>query len=339
MPSDAKSSRNRPRLGRGLSSLIGSSLEVPVDEGHYEGQNPPPHGEDAATEASGASQPRQPVQASEAAGPIEIPPGDIAANPYQPRRAFSERELAELADSIRQQGIIQPLVVARAGEDADKPFVLVAGERRLRAAKTAGLQAVPCVVRKAAPQQMLEWALIENIHRSDLNPIERAAAYREYMDRFQLTQAEAAERLGQSRSAVANHLRMLDLHEDVQKMVAGGQLSFGHAKVLAALTDRPGRQAAVARKVVEWDLSVRQTEGLVGAATADATPGETRAGGKPSSKPSYVRDLEDRLTRAVGTRVSIKTGRAKNTGRVVIDYYSLADFDRIAQMLGLDGEM
>jgi ParB family chromosome partitioning protein len=262
--------------------------------------------------------------------PTEVSLDSIAPNPYQPRREFRPEELADLTQSILQQGIIQPLIVCSADGMSDKPYVLIAGERRLRAARQAGLKSVPCVVKSASKQQMLEWAIIENIQRADLNPVERAQAYREYMDRFNLTQADAAEKLGQPRTTVANYLRVLDLCDDVQKMLMDGTLTFGHAKVLAAAAGDVNRQVQLARKVVDGGLSVRQLEELMnGKATAvAATPAQ------PKIKPAHIRDLEERLTQASGTKVVIQPGRAKNTGRVVIEYYSLDDFDRIAVGLG-----
>ncbi|TFG85967.1 MAG: ParB/RepB/Spo0J family partition protein [Gemmatimonadales bacterium] len=267
-------------------------------------------------------------------GTVEIAIDDISPNPYQPRREFDPQELTELADSIVQQGILQPLVVVRpSSPEAPTPFVLVAGERRLRAAKLAQLNKVPCVIRQASPQQMLEWALVENIQRSNLNPIDRAGAYRQYIDRLSLSQSQAAERLGQPRATVANYLRLLELCEDIQSMLCTGQLSFGHAKVLAGLAGQPARQLELARQVLRANLSVRQLEQLVEAGPAASR--QTQATAERRPKPAYLRDLEERLTAAVGTRVLVQPGRAKHAGRIVVDFYSLDDFDRIAGRLGL----
>ncbi len=329
----------KPRLGRGLSSLLtGRSTDLPTDDKTYQHVTGLP--------------PIAPVPAGlpQAAGgrPQDIPLDDIAPNPYQPRRQFNPEELSDLTASIAAQGILQPIIVAAvspgarpaegdspvAGQKA-KPFVLVTGERRLRAARQAGLGAVPCIVRKASPQQMLEWALVENIQRADLNPIERAQAYRQYIDRFQLTQAQAGERLGQPRATVANYLRLLELNEDVQTMIAEGTLSFGHAKLLAGLGEDRARQLQLARRIVRTGMSVRQLEAVLELALGQ---GPVRSRRARATKPPYLVDLEQRLTRAVGTRVVIQPGRAKNTGKVVIDYYSLEDFDRISAALGLGPE-
>ena len=306
----------RPRLGRGLSSLISSS----ITSTQYEPVKP------VAEPAIGTTN----------AGAVDIAVDNIAPNPFQPRREFEPRQLQELADSITQQGVLQPLIVAPAGEvQSDRPYVLIAGERRLRAAKQVGLANVPCVVRTASRQQMLEWALVENIQRADLNPMERARAYQDYIERFALTQEQAAQKLGQPRTTVANYLRILDLQPEVQGLVLQDRLSFGHAKVLAGLVGQDARQLALAQRVVGEGLSVRQLEELMekpaqGDLSAVAT--SVRA---TRTKAPYLRDLEEQLTEAVGTRVAILPSRAKNTGRVVISFYNLEDFDRIAAMLGL----
>ncbi len=314
---------HRPRLGRGLSSLIADSTAAPADDQTYQHVTglPPIHPQPAPPEAAGT--------------PREIPVGEITPNPYQPRRQFNDVNLAELAQSIASQGVLQPLIVARTDRE-DEPFVLVAGERRLRAARQVGLATVPCIVRSATPQQMLEWALVENIQRADLNPIERAQAYRQYIDRFSLTQAQAAERLGQPRATVANYLRLLELEDPVQSLVAEGALTFGHAKLLAGLTGSPALQLRLATRAAKTAMSVRQLEAAVAAATAPA--GSRAAGGAVRAKPAYLLDLQDRMSAALGLRVVIQPARAKHTGRVVIDYGSLEDFDRITAALGLEGE-
>lgn len=338
MASDRKHAA-RPRLGRGLSSLIAATTsDLPADDKTYQhvtGLPPIAAAPVALQQATGGR-------------PQEIPLDDIAPNPYQPRRRFNEEELSDLTASVAAQGIIQPIIVvavshpgqppegdSRGASQHQKPFVLVAGERRLRAARQAGLATVPCIVRRASPQQMLEWALVENIQRADLNPLERAEAYRQYIDRFQLTQAQAGERLGQPRATVANHLRLLELPQEVQKMIADGALSFGHAKLLASLGDDRARQLQLARRVARTGMSVRQLEAVLELALGRLPTRPRRVRG---AKPPYLVDLQDRLTRAIGTRVVIQPARAKNTGKVVIDYYSLEDFDRISAALGLRGE-
>ncbi|MCD4823042.1 MAG: ParB/RepB/Spo0J family partition protein [Phycisphaerae bacterium] len=311
------------RLGRGLSSLISEVPDVAPD--------------DAPAQATGTYEPAAGQDVAQAGQPREVSVEQITSNPYQPRRDFDQAALAELTQSIRQDGILQPLVITDSKDHAgtsDKPYALIAGERRLRAAKLAGLQAVPCVVRQATERQMAEWAVIENIQRSDLNPIERAQAYRDYIGRYKLTQAQAAERMGQARATLANYLRLNDLCEEAQSLVASGQVSFGHAKVLAGLPGEAEKQTHLARRVVAEGISVRKLERLAAAEPKTAKPAEPKP--PKADKPAYVRDIEQQLTEAVGTRVTILPGRAKNSGKIVVEYYSLDDFDKIANALGLD---
>jgi len=326
-------SSSKPRLGRGLSSLINDSATT----------QPSPH-PPARTPIKIPAHPAAEHPAPESPQ-IDLPVSQIAPNPYQLRRDFDADKLAELAATIARQGILQPLLVAPADLSqgslphaaGGKPYTLIAGERRLRAAVKAGLQTVPCVVRQANPRQMLEWAIIENIQRSDLNPIDRARGYRDYLDRFNLTATQAVEPLGQPRATISNYLRLLDLCDELQQMVVNGRLTFGHAKVLAGLAGRPAKQLALAAKVTAGGLSVRQLEALVASENAgrSTAPGPSAPA---SPKDPYILDLEEQLTRAVGTRVTIAAGRAKHTGRITIDFYSLDDFDRITQALGLEVE-
>lgn len=319
-----------PRLGRGLSSLISNPAGIPAEEHQYQ----PVAGLPAVGSVPTAT--ALPVQQAEDAASKQIPTDRIVPNPFQPRREFDNEELNELANSITRQGILQPLIVAPSGpEGTDVQYVLIAGERRLRAARQLGLETVPCLVRHATRQQMLEWALAENIHRADLNPMERARAFREYVDRFGLTQITAAEQLCLPRTTVANYLRLLELHQDIQQLIAEKALTFGHAKVLAGVLDDPDHQLALGRKVVSEGLSVRQLERLVRRQGGTDTEGAKTAAERSHLKPPYIRDLEERLTQSIGTRVTIMPGRAKHTGRVVVEYYSLNDFDHIAGALGL----
>ena len=326
MSDSDKKVATRPRLGRGLSSLIVNSALPPAPQEATAGGESPDR-IPAAKYASGEG------PAHRNGSPQEIPADTISPNPYQPRREFDPQQIAELTQSILEQGILQPLIVSSAPATAEKPFILIAGERRLRAARQAGLATVPCIVKQATPEQMIEWALIENIQRADLNPIERAVAYQSYLQRFNLTQSQGAQRLGEPRTTVANYLRILELHPDIQKMLGGGQISFGHAKVIAALADGD-KQLELARRAASSGLSVRHLEQLVQSAqTAWANPDAPSAPARP--KAPYIRDVEEQLTQAVGTRVMVLPGRSKNTGRIVLEYYNLDDFDRIAGLLGL----
>lgn len=311
---------HKPRLGRGLSSLI-------ADSGGAKVQDVPHQYVPAAVPAERAADQGEPVQ---------IPIESIAPNPYQARRDFKESELAELANSIAQQGILQPIIIAPGQGDVGKPYAVIAGERRLRAARQLGLQKVPCIIRQASRQQMLEWALVENIQRTDLNPVERAHACRDYIDRFGLTQAQAAQRLGQPRATVTNYLRILDLPDVIHEMLIAGSLSFGHAKVLAGLAGHEERQIALAGVAARKSLSVRELERLAASSHTGAAAGPTAP--QPKSKPPYIVDIERQLTTAMGAPVVIKPGRAKNTGKIIIEYHSIEDFDRIVEALGVEIE-
>ncbi|MHC4751596.1 MAG: ParB/RepB/Spo0J family partition protein, partial [Planctomycetota bacterium] len=207
----------------------------------------------------------------------------ISPNPYQARTVWNEQELAELAESIRANGIIQPIIV----RPAVAGYQLIAGERRFRAAKLASLVTIPALVRQASDEQLHEWALVENIHRVDLNPIERAKAYQDYLSTFSLTQAEAAERLGEGRSVVANYLRLLDLPQEIKQMLAEGQLTMGHARAILALpTDELRRK--LANRAMAGRLSVREVERLVRKYLAGTNQAKTTI----RSKPPHILDLE-----------------------------------------------
>ncbi len=325
-PASVAPARNR-RLGRGLASLMSNTRLTPPAQASAVADAPPP----APARYEPASPAPEPPQPDDTL--LQLSPDEIRPNPHQPRKTFDEAELAELADSIRQQGLLQPLVVVPNPQNGQGGYVLIAGERRLRASKLAGLERVPCVLRTATRQQMLEWALVENVQRADLNPVERAQAYRDYLDRFGATQQQLAERLGQPRSTVANFLRILDLCDDAQALILSGQLSFGHAKVLASLAGQPARQAELARQAAEQGLSVRQLEALLGQAPPEP-PAQPETPPSAKSKTQYVQDLERQLTRSIGTKVVIQPGRKKNAGRILLEYYSIEDFERITEALG-----
>ena len=314
MPRDA----NRPRLGRGLASLIRDSSDT-QHSGTYEPVAPTPQPQPPA--------PQQSIQI--------LPLDQIGPNPHQPRRDFDESALAALADSLRDHGLLQPVLVAPVPENQQPPtHRLIAGERRLRAARLAGLNQIPCIVRTSSAQDSLALALIENLHRADLNPIERATGYRELIDRFRLTQQQVADSVGQPRPTVANYLRILDLPDSVQSCLLSGDITLGHAKVLAGLAGRPEQQELLARRCVRERLSVRQLEEILSQVQQEERPGGENQGQTPRVRPPHLVDLERQLTEAVGTRVTIRPGRAKHTGRIVIEYYGLDDFDRAVAALG-----
>lgn len=247
----------------------------------------------------------------------EIPVDRVARNPHQPRSRFDEGEMAELAASIQLHGVLQPIVVRAT---ADGEYELIAGERRLRAARIAGLTHIPAVVRETADGEQLELALVENLQRQDLNAIEEAAAYRELIDQFALSHEEVARKVGKSRVAVSNALRLLELTIEVREAVADGRITEGHGRALAALTV-PELQRAALLIVIERHLSVRQTEELV-RRKRDASP--TRRGNAISDDLS---DLEAQLRGLLATRVGIV--RTRRGGRLVIDFYSDEELDRL----------
>lgn len=247
----------------------------------------------------------------------------IRPNRYQPRRQFAADELQELAESIRNQGIIQPLLVRK----DEVGYELVAGERRLRAASLAGLDQVPVVVKDISDAKMLEISIVENIQRENLNPMEEAEAYHRLITEFDLTQEVAAERVGKSRSAVANFLRLRQLPETIKESIMAGALSMGHARALLG-ADTPARQQAAFREVVAKKLSVRQTEALVKRINAQQKPAPV-----PEMTPEqrYFNDVSEDLSRHFGTRVRIQ--RKGKRGRLEIDFFSDDDLDRLLGML------
>lgn len=254
-------------------------------------------------------------------GLLEVPITSLTANRFQPRSHFDEEALTSLTASIRELGVLQPVLVRAAG---DGTYELIAGERRWRAAKRAGLATIPVVVREVADAQSLEQALVENLHREDLNPLEEAAAYQQLLDDFSLTHEDVARRVGKSRAAVSNTLRLFQLPPAVQRLVHDGQLSAGHARALLASPDRTF-QEALAKKAVSSQMSVRQVEDAVRRRTdgADPTPPN------PSTKlraPGLL-ELEELLSDRLQTRVNVSMG-AKH-GKVVIDFASLEDLERI----------
>jgi len=251
---------------------------------------------------------------------------DISPNPYQARTVWNEQELADLAESIRANGVIQPIIVRPSGAR----YQLIAGERRLRAAQLASLTTIPALVRPASDKQLLEWALVENIHRVDLNPIERAMAYQDYLSTFSLTQAQAAERLGEDRSVIANYLRILDLPQEIKQMLSDGQLTMGHARAILSLpTDELRRK--LANRALVGRLSVREVERLV----RRYLTGTSQARTTVRSKPPHILDLERKLSSQLATKVNIETRKNGQRGRIIIEFYSIDEFDSITERIGL----
>jgi len=280
----------RPALGRGLSALIPDA-------------------------PSPAAPPAAPGERT-----LEVDIDRLRPNRYQPRTHMDDSRIAELSQSIRSNGLIQPIVVRH----AEGGFEIIAGERRWRASQRAGLLKVPVVVMEMPEERLLAAALIENIQREDLNPMEEAQAYRRLADEFALTQEQIAEAVGKDRSSVANYLRLLKLHAEVRDRVAAGTLSMGHARALLALTDEAA-QAHIAREVVDRGLSVRDTEALVKRMIEPAAPSPE------PQKDVHTRAAEERLRFALGTRVRI--ARKGKGGRIEIDFGDEAELHRLYEQL------
>lgn len=261
-------------------------------------------------------------QRDEPAASVELPISAIRHNPYQPRKGIEQANLAELAASIAEHGVLQPILVTHSADG----YQLIAGERRLRAAQMAGLERIPALVRSADGGAQLAWALIENLQRSDLNALEEAHAFRRLVDEFGLTHEDVGARVGRSRSAVANTLRLLDLDERVQAALTAGQITEGHARALAGLPDA-AEQANALSQVLSSGLSVRQTEELV----RRSIKGKPRSRRSVTARPADVERLERGLREALATKVTLSTSR--KGGKITIEYYTQEELERLYERL------
>jgi ParB family chromosome partitioning protein len=275
------------KLGRGLGEILGSSRDV------------------------------------EAKSILEVETSKIVPNREQPRQDFNPEKMESLMDSIAKNGMLQPIIV----RSTESGYEIIAGERRWKAAMQLGLEKIPVIIKEVSDEKLLELAIIENIQREDLNPIERAKAYKKLMEDFHLTQEQAAAALGLERSTLANSIRLLELDESIQQEIAKGVLTAGHAKVLLSLQDKADR-LKLAKRIMADDLSVRTTEEIAGS-YGKKTVKKTKA---PSSRPPHIRSFEDRLRRMLGTKVTIK--EASGRGKIIIEFYSNDDFDRILDSIG-----
>ena len=286
---------NRKALGKGINALI-PDFEMGVLESHENGP----------------------------AKNTELLIDEISPNRFQPRKYFDDDKLEELVTSIRDNGVLQPIVVQK----VEAGYELVVGERRWRASKKAGLKKIPAVIREVTDAQALELAIIENIHRQDLNPIEEADAYARLADEFALTQEMIAKRVGKSRTAVANTLRLLKLSRNIKEDLISGKISMGHARALLGL-DNAGQMEALRKEIFKQDLTVRQIESRVSRLKQSVSK-------KPvslvSKKNIFIKDLEKEFERRLGTKVDIKP--AKKGGKLVVTYYSDDDLDRIKDLIG-----
>lgn len=248
----------------------------------------------------------------------------IVANKSQPRKDFNDENLAELANSIKLNGLIQPIIVRKTG----KKFELIAGERRLRAAKIAGFKEIPSIIKDINEEQSSKFALIENIQREDLNPVEEAQAYKMLMDKYKLTQEDLASEMGKSRPYISNTIRLLNLNSEILDFLIEGKLSQGHAKILLGLKDREF-QKKIAKKIIEKTLSVRETEDLIHRSSEKTNLKKASVGKK--AKPSNIIEVEENLMNSLGTKVNLKTGKKK--GKIEIEYYGLDDLERLIEIL------
>lgn len=253
----------------------------------------------------------------------EIHVKDLRPNPYQPRKNFQQEAIEELKQSILEQGILQPLVVRK----SIKGYEIVVGERRYRAAKEAKLETVPAIVRKLSEQQMMEMAVLENLQREDLNPIEEGLAYQTLIEKLHLTQEEVAKRLGKSRPHVANHIRLLSLPSQIQEFISDGKITMGHGRALLGLRQK-AKLPQLVHKVIEEGLNVRQLEKLIQQLN-DHVPRETK---KPEKqKDVFIKERELSLRERFGTTVNIK--QSKNKGKIEIEFFSKEDLERILELL------
>lgn len=286
---------NRKALGKGINALI-PDFEMGVPE----------------------------TDAQETMYSKELLIDEISPNRFQPRKYFDDEKLEELIASIKENGVLQPVVVQR----AESGYELVVGERRWRASKKAGLKKIPAVIREVSDDQSLELAIIENIHRQDLNPIEEAEAYARLAEEFALTQEMIANKVGKSRTAVANTMRLLKLSRQIKEDLISGKLSMGHARALLGL-ENPGQIQTLCKEIYKQDLTVRQTENRVGALKQPMPKKKTPA---TSKKNIFIKDLEKEMERKLGTKVEINP--KKTGGKIVMTYYSDDDLERIQNLIG-----
>ncbi|MDR0585082.1 MAG: ParB/RepB/Spo0J family partition protein [Treponema sp.] len=323
-------------LGKGLDALLPNEDDLLQDAGEAA------LGDDIALPASARNGTiPAPVRPAASGAVLMLSPDKLLPNPGQPRKNFDEAEMKELSDSIAEHGIIQPIIAADAG---DGVYIIIAGERRTRAARLAGLTEVPVILRDYTDQKRMEISLIENIQRTDLNPIEEAAAYKNLMDFSRLSQDEVAARVGKNRSTVANALRLLKLPGDMQKSIEAGAISPGHARAILSVTAPRGREKLY-REILDGGLSVREAEKSAaalnndqaadaGAETGEELPGgdKSAAKGKAAGRAPEIGAMEEKFIGRLGTKVAIEGDL--NKGRIRIDYYSMEDLERLYEILG-----
>ncbi len=308
--------KEKPKhLGRGLESLIGPIMNI---------------GQNNSDTIQAENTPNFSIDKDLHNNLAQLSLIDIDPNPYQPRQTWEPVQLKELSDSIKTNGVIQPIIVRHKGSR----FQIVAGERRFRAAQMAELGKIPAMIRETNDSEMLVLALIENIHRADLNPIEKAKAYQNFMDTFSLTQELAAQKLGQDRSVVANYIRLLNLPSEVKQMLVDGSLDMGHARAILALPTDDLRKR-LANRALAGRLSVREVERLVRLALSEKDETKQK---QIVEKPAHIRDLEEKIRGRLGTMVKIQARKNGQRGKIIIEFYSLDEFDSIAERLGVSSD-
>jgi len=344
-----------PRLGRGLSSMMGRPVPVqpqpdaatPDAEPAEPQQKSPGQTPDQSATQSAPIAPLPPTtDEASTAGIVHLDPDQLTPNRHQPRQAFDDASLDRLAASIKADGLMQPVVVRPkdkssqegGGAGSGGGYEIIAGERRWRAAKKAGLTALPVLIREVDEQQAAELALVENLQREDLNPLDRAGAFAHLIERFSLTHAQVAERVGVERSSVSNMIRLLELAPDVQALVRTGTVTLGQARALLGIADAEA-QTALAHQAVAEGWSVRAVEEQVRRAreASELTPSDNKAPSKARAKAggAHFSDLEQSIGQQLGTKVRIRPGRKKGTGSLTIDFHSLDAFDDLINRLGV----
>jgi ParB family transcriptional regulator, chromosome partitioning protein len=358
MTTQGQDSKQPRRLGRGLSSLMGITQPVVVDVSNNKHIQPAVASSAPAMVATPRTQ--ESFSASDAltstaagaggesvpsvAGVVMLELVAISPSPFQPRRSMNELALAQLADSIRRSGLMQPIIVRpeprRGGEgEGNAPrYELIAGERRWRAAAKAGLAQVPALIRELDDETAAEWSLVENVQREDLNAMDRAFALRSLMQRFALTQDQLAERVGLERSSVSNLIRLTELEGEVADLIASGALGAGHGKALLSFPAGPAR-VETARLAARVGMSVRRLEQLAQDAREQRTTTTISGGGESSSRAAVLRDLERQIGQQLGTKVLIVADRQGKKGRLIVEFYGIDHFDGLLTKMGVKQSM
>lgn len=344
------SKRVKPRLGRGLSSLMG--IPVSVDPSQGVGNKEVIDNITSDNQRDEAAESRESVVMDDGGGEVGGDGGglgvrrlriwSIRPNPQQPRKKMEQSALASLAASIRTAGVMQPVLVRRSTDGAEWDWELVAGERRWRAGALAGLEEIPAIVVELTDQEAAEWAIVENVQREDLDPMERGWAFRNLVERYGLSQGEVGARVGMERSSVANLIRLTELEPEVQELIASGGLSAGHGKALMGMAAGEAR-VALAQRAARESWSVRETErrcaaaGESGGAAVRGGGGGAEGSARTASSPA-VADLERRLSEYLGTKVVLRTDRTRHRGKMVVDFYDVEHFEGIMRRMGYLGE-